>query len=152
MTIQLAPTWHHLDHFCVVAYLDGPANGSLSSPSTPAHNMPYSMTFSSLFVLQGRIHDNDKAPRSLQNAAMHLRKTCNHPYLFVDPSYQPSDPEELIRSSGKLELLDRILPMLHATGEHDSSNRMSKHDNSNDGSDRHATHAGPCLASAACFR
>lgn len=54
--------------------------------------------------------------RSLQNTAMHLRKTCNHPYLFLDPSYHPSNPEELIRSSGKLDLLDRILPKLQATG------------------------------------
>ncbi len=54
--------------------------------------------------------------RSLQNTAMHLRKTCNHPYLFLDPSYHAPDPEELIRASGKLELLDRILPKLQATG------------------------------------
>ena len=54
--------------------------------------------------------------RSLQNTAMHLRKTCNHPYLFREPSYVPSDPLELIKASGKLELLDRILPKLQATG------------------------------------
>ena len=67
-------------------------------------------------MLQGRIHGDDKTMRSLQNTAMHLRKTCNHPYLFLDPSYHPSNSEELIRSSGKLELLDRILPKLQATG------------------------------------
>ena len=54
--------------------------------------------------------------RSLQNTAMHLRKTCNHPYLFLEPSYAPLDPMELIQASGKLELLDRILPKLQATG------------------------------------
>ena len=54
--------------------------------------------------------------RSLQNTAMHLRKTCNHPYLFLEPSYTPLDPLELIKASGKLELLDRILPKLQATG------------------------------------
>lgn len=54
--------------------------------------------------------------RSLQNTAMHLRKTCNHPYLFLQPSYMPSDPLELIKASGKLDLLDRILPKLQATG------------------------------------
>ncbi len=53
--------------------------------------------------------------RGLQNAAMHLRKACNHPYLFLS-TYEPHDPEELIRASGKLELLDRILPKLQATG------------------------------------
>ncbi|DBA90498.1 hypothetical protein WJX77_002407 [Trebouxia sp. C0004] len=65
---------------------------------------------------KGRIRGDDKAMRSLQNTAMHLRKTCNHPYLFLDPSYQPAYPEELIRASGKLELLDNILPKLQATG------------------------------------
>ena len=75
--------------------------------------------------LQGRIRGDDKAMRSLQNTAMHLRKTCNHPYLFLDPSYQPAYPEELIRASGKLELLDNILPKLQATGAHlDSLSRL----------------------------
>ena len=66
--------------------------------------------------VQGRIRGDDKAMRSLQNTAMHLRKTCNHPYLFLEPSYMPSDPLELIKASGKLDLLDRILPKLQATG------------------------------------
>ncbi|KAL3130584.1 hypothetical protein ABBQ38_008389 [Trebouxia sp. C0009 RCD-2024] len=65
---------------------------------------------------QGRIRGDDKTMRSLQNTAMHLRKTCNHPYLFLPPSYIPTDPQELIKASGKLELLDRILPKLQATG------------------------------------
>ena len=48
---------------------------------------------------------------------MHLRKACNHPYLFVDRlDYEPQDNAELYRASGKLELLDRILPKLRATG------------------------------------
>ena len=66
--------------------------------------------------VQGRIRGDDKAMRSLQNTAMHLRKTCNHPYLFLPPSYIPTDPLELIKASGKLDLLDRILPKLQATG------------------------------------
>lgn len=66
--------------------------------------------------MQGRIRGDDKTMRSLQNTAMHLRKTCNHPYLFLPPSYIPTDPQELIKASGKLELLDRILPKLQATG------------------------------------
>jgi SNF2 family DNA or RNA helicase len=50
---------------------------------------------------------------------MHLRKACNHPYLFLanhHPPYEPSDPEEIVRASGKLHLLDNILPKLRATG------------------------------------
>lgn len=66
--------------------------------------------------VQGRIRGDDKAMRSLQNTAMHLRKTCNHPYLFLRANYIPTDPQELIKASGKLELLDRILPKLQATG------------------------------------
>lgn len=64
---------------------------------------------------QGRVAMEGGGARGLQNAAMHLRKACNHPYLFL-PTYEPDDPEELIRASGKLELLDRILPKLKATG------------------------------------
>ena len=57
--------------------------------------------------------------KSLMNSAMQLRKACIHPYLFLDsmfPPYEPEDPMELIRASGKFELLDRILPKLKATG------------------------------------
>ena len=50
----------------------------------------------------------------LSNAIMHLRKVCNHPYLFVR-DYMVD--EDLIRISGKFELLDRMLPKLFA-GNH----------------------------------
>jgi superfamily II DNA or RNA helicase len=54
---------------------------------------------------------------SLMNGAMQLRKCCNHPYLFLGADgYEPTDPNELIRASGKLELLHRILPKLKASG------------------------------------
>lgn len=55
--------------------------------------------------------------RSLQNSAMQLRKVCNHPYLFFDEiEYIPEDSREIIRASGKFELLDRILPKLKRAG------------------------------------
>ena len=44
---------------------------------------------------------------------MQQRKICNHPYLFFDDSYPIDDT--LVRCSGKLELLDRILPKLIGT-------------------------------------
>merc|ERR1711871_1913021 len=47
------------------------------------------------------------------NAMMQLRKICNHPYLFLNEWYADDD---LIRSSGKFELLDRMLPKLKAAG------------------------------------
>ncbi|XWS54012.1 hypothetical protein CRYUN_Cryun10bG0051300 [Craigia yunnanensis] len=53
--------------------------------------------------------------KSLQNLTMQLRKCCNHPYLFV-PNYNMWKREEIVRASGKFELLDRLLPKLHRTG------------------------------------
>lgn len=68
--------------------------------------------------MQGRVMMEDASSRSLQNTAMHLRKACNHPYLFLGTQpYMPKDALEPIRASGKLELLDRILPKLRASGE-----------------------------------
>lgn len=46
-------------------------------------------------------------------------QVCAHPYLFLaglQPPYEPADPEELVRASGKLAALDNILPKLRATG------------------------------------
>lgn len=54
------------------------------------------------------------ASRGLNNVVMQLRKVCNHPYLFASQGYQIN--ENIIRSSGKLELLDRMLPKLRAAG------------------------------------
>jgi hypothetical protein len=45
---------------------------------------------------------------------MQLRKVCNHPYLFSPEGYHIND--NIIRSSGKMELLDRMLPKLKAAG------------------------------------
>jgi len=52
---------------------------------------------------------------------MQLRKICNHPYVFpeVDEDFAPPGnaiDEQIMRTSGKFELLDRILPKLFKTG------------------------------------
>ncbi|KAF0684112.1 Aste57867_23899 [Aphanomyces stellatus] len=52
--------------------------------------------------------------KGLSNILMQLRKVCNHPYLFQTQGY-PID-FDIVRSSGKFELLDRMLPKLHAAG------------------------------------
>ena len=68
---------------------------------------------------QGHVRVDARAARGLMNTAMHLRKACNHPYLFLagmNPPYVPSDPEEIVRASGKLFILDNILPKLHSAG------------------------------------
>ncbi|GJQ90390.1 probable ATP-dependent DNA helicase CHR12 [Tanacetum coccineum] len=44
-----------------------------------------------------------------------LRKCCNHPYLFTG-EYNIWRKEEIVRASGKFELLDRLLPKLHRAG------------------------------------
>ncbi|KAJ0396477.1 hypothetical protein P43SY_004319 [Pythium insidiosum] len=52
--------------------------------------------------------------KGLSNVLMQLRKVCNHPYLFQTNGY-PLD-FDIVRSSGKFELLDRMLPKLKAAG------------------------------------
>ena len=55
----------------------------------------------------------DCSAGGLNNAVMQLRKVCNHPYLFLNDYYVD---EDMVRSSGKFELLDRMLPKLKAAG------------------------------------
>ncbi|KAK4683794.1 ATP-dependent helicase STH1/SNF2, partial [Tremellales sp. Uapishka_1] len=58
--------------------------------------------------------------QNLQNALMQLRKICNHPFVFreVDEDFTVGTniDEQIMRTAGKFELLDRILPKLFATG------------------------------------
>ncbi|KAM0917905.1 hypothetical protein ACQ4PT_009309 [Festuca glaucescens] len=60
--------------------------------------------------------------RSVHNSVMEMRNICNHPYLsqlhveeiegYLPRHYLPS----VVRLCGKLEMLDRLLPKLKATG------------------------------------
>lgn len=52
--------------------------------------------------------------RGLNNVVMQLRKVCNHPYLFSPEGYTIND--RMIQSSGKMVLLDQMLPKLKAAG------------------------------------
>ncbi|RUS14768.1 P-loop containing nucleoside triphosphate hydrolase protein [Endogone sp. FLAS-F59071] len=56
----------------------------------------------------------------LQNLVMQLRKACNHPFLFdwpVDPiTNEPTVSQELVNQSGKILLLNRLLPALFERG------------------------------------
>ncbi len=61
----------------------------------------------------------------LQNILMHLRKVCNHPYLFegAEPGPPYADGPHLWENSGKMDLLHKILPKLKEQGnKHFSSN------------------------------
>ncbi|GMT24306.1 hypothetical protein PFISCL1PPCAC_15603, partial [Pristionchus fissidentatus] len=62
--------------------------------------------------------------RTLMNTVIHLRKLCNHPFLFhsVEDSCRAAwnlpdiAGDELYRVAGKFELLDKMLPKMKATG------------------------------------
>lgn len=58
--------------------------------------------------------------KGLSNTVMQLKKICNHPFVFegVENSINPSriNNDMLWRTSGKFELLDRILPKFFRTG------------------------------------
>ncbi|KZT24683.1 hypothetical protein NEOLEDRAFT_1134735 [Neolentinus lepideus HHB14362 ss-1] len=57
--------------------------------------------------------------KGLSNELMQLRKICQHPYLFesVEDKINPGGlvDDKLIRTSGKIELLSRVLPKFFAT-------------------------------------
>ncbi|XP_078429763.1 SNF2/Brahma-type chromatin-remodeling protein CHR12 [Wolffia australiana] len=61
------------------------------------------------------LHSGTGKSKSLQNLSMQLRKCCNHPYLFVG-EYNMWRKDEIVRASGKFELLDRLLPKLRRAG------------------------------------
>ena len=44
-----------------------------------------------------------------------MSQVCNHPMLSY-PCYADFDPTLLVRECGKMEVLDRLLVKLHATG------------------------------------
>ncbi|XP_013626080.1 PREDICTED: ATP-dependent helicase BRM [Brassica oleracea var. oleracea] len=56
-----------------------------------------------------------KIYRTLNNRCMELRKTCNHPLLNY-PYFNDLSKDFLVRSCGKLWILDRILIKLQRTG------------------------------------
>jgi ATP-dependent helicase STH1/SNF2 len=66
------------------------------------------------------IHRKSGGVKGLSNELMQLRKICQHPFLFdsVEDKMNPAGliDDKLVRSSGKIELLSRILPKFFATG------------------------------------
>lgn len=62
---------------------------------------------------KGKHHN--RAYLSINNKAMELRKTCNHPHL-VYPPHELHITESIIRKCGKMMMLDRILVKLKRTG------------------------------------
>lgn len=58
-----------------------------------------------------------KTYKNLSNKCMELRKVCNHPLLNY-PYFNDYSKDFLVRSCGKLWILDRILIKLHRAGHH----------------------------------
>ena len=67
-----------------------------------------------------KIRSKSGGVKGLSNELMQLRKICQHPFLFesVEDKLNPGGliDDKLIRTSGKIELLSRILPKFFATG------------------------------------
>ncbi|QSZ34995.1 hypothetical protein DSL72_007857 [Monilinia vaccinii-corymbosi] len=76
------------------------------------------VTHNKLVVSDGK--GGKTGAKGLSNMIMQLRKLCNHPFVFgeVEDQMNPLNTvnDSLWRSSGKFELLDRILPKYQATG------------------------------------
>ena len=53
--------------------------------------------------------------KKLMNLLLQLRKICNHTALMPETD-ESDDDEDLINGSGKLRMLDRMLPILHEDG------------------------------------
>ncbi|CAD5224172.1 unnamed protein product [Bursaphelenchus okinawaensis] len=56
--------------------------------------------------------------KRLMNILMHLRKCCNHPYLFdgAEPGPPFTTDQHLVEASGKMVLLDKLLSKLQQQG------------------------------------
>ena len=54
----------------------------------------------------------------VQNIVMHLRKVCNHPYLFegAEPGPPFVNGEHIIENCGKMVVLDKLLKRLQQGG------------------------------------
>ena len=65
--------------------------------------------------VEKKVGDNDW--RKLMNLLLQLRKICNHTYLMPDAAPEPYEiTEGIVQGSGKLKMLDRMLPKLREDG------------------------------------
>jgi SWI/SNF-related matrix-associated actin-dependent regulator of chromatin subfamily A member 5 len=69
-------------------------------------------------TLNGLVGGRGEGKVRLQNVLMQLRKCANHPYLFdgAEPGPPFTTDEHLVRSAGKMVVLDRLLARLKANG------------------------------------
>jgi SWI/SNF-related matrix-associated actin-dependent regulator of chromatin subfamily A protein 2/4 len=59
------------------------------------------------------LNSKGRNKKGFNNTLMQLQKICNHPYLFRD---EWAIDRDLVRASGKFDLIDRILPKLRKSG------------------------------------
>lgn len=95
----------------------------LKTPLSALQQKLYSQVRRSGAMLVNNSDDSSKkgvGVKSINNKIMQLRKICNHPYVFSEVedaiNLQGITDEMIVRTSGKFELLDRMLPKLKATG------------------------------------
>jgi superfamily II DNA or RNA helicase len=73
------------------------------------------------WILTKDVKTFSKDKNSLMNVVVNLRKACNHPYLFngAEPLFEGEykSGDHIILNSGKLVVLDKLLPKLKADGE-----------------------------------
>ena len=72
--------------------------------------------YASLTPLQRSIYKTLLRKTYSCSILMHLRKACNHPYLFPKVEDPTWSEERMISNSGKLKLLDKLLPKLKEVG------------------------------------
>lgn len=65
-------------------------------------------------TLRSRDDKGNVQGKSFNNIVIRLRQVCNHPYLLDDQF--DLGPENIVRSCGKFDVLDRILPKLKEAG------------------------------------
>ncbi len=107
-----------LDGATIASVMEASATDDAIGAEVESSNFSNSMniTKKSSSAIQANT-SNDVDWRRLMNLLLQLRKICNHTYLM--PGVAP-DPyvigEDLIQGSGKLLMLDRMLPRLRADG------------------------------------
>eukprot|EP01065_Artemidia_motanka_P034882 TRINITY_DN42873_c0_g1_i1.p1 TRINITY_DN42873_c0_g1~~TRINITY_DN42873_c0_g1_i1.p1 ORF type:complete len:1187 (+),score=277.88 TRINITY_DN42873_c0_g1_i1:56-3616(+) len=83
----------------------------LHCPLSPVQKQLY------LWVLQREKKKLRGTGTGLHNIVMHLRKVCNHPYLFSGVEEEPFEwGEHIVLNAGKLSLLSRLLQSLKKQG------------------------------------
>lgn len=80
----------------------------------------FSFSFSKTLIVQDKTNPNYAIRVKMTNPPMMLRKIVNHPYLIQYPLEDGSEyariDEDLVKASGKLQVLDAMLTKLKERG------------------------------------